>query len=272
MKFETIKISIKERIGYLTLNRPKVLNAINEKMIDEINFAMKELNSNDKIACIVVKGEGRCFSAGFDMKESGQRSINGKEQWMKVLKKDFDFIIQFWNNPKPTIAEVHGFCLAGAFELMLACDIALVEKATFLGQPEVRFGSGIVAMLAPWVTTPKYAKEILLTGNDRFTAKECKEMGIVNYVLSSKLLSKKVDQICKQISNASDKSVKLTKKAINLSYENANIVKSLDSALEIETEIESDESPVRIEFNRIRKEKGLKEAIEWRDKRFENKN
>ena len=89
---------------------------------------------------------------------------------------------------------------------------------------------------------------------------------------SSKLLSKKVDQICKQISNASDKSVKLTKKAINLSYENANIVKSLDSALEIETEIESDESPERIEFNRIRKEKGLKEAIEWRDKRFENKN
>ena len=127
-------------------------------------------------------------------------------------------------------------------------------------------------MLAPWITTPKYAKEILLTGNDRFTAKECKEMGIVNYVLSSKLLSKKVDQICKQISNASDKSVKLTKKAINLSYENANIVKSLDSALEIETEIESDESPERIEFNRIRKEKGLKEAIEWRDKRFENKN
>ena len=270
MKYETIKTRFNDRIGFLILNRPQVLNAINEKMIDEINHAMKVFNNDKKIACIVVIGEGKCFSAGFDMKESAKRSVKGEKEWGTVLKKDFNFIMQFWNNPKPTIASVHGYCLAGAFELMLACDISLAEKNTLFGQPEVRFGSGVVAMLAPWVTGPKQAKEILLTGNDKFTAKECKEMGVLNYVLSKKLLEKKVIEIARQISNASDQSVQMTKEAINFSYENSNFYSSLKRGLDIEIKIESDESQERLEFNKIRKEEGLKAAIQWRDKKFED--
>ena len=87
--------------------------------------------------------------------------MNNVNDWEKQLKLQFDFIMQFWHSPKPTIAAVHGYCLAGAFELALACDITVAAKTTKFGEPEVRFGTGIVAMLLPWITGPKQAKEIL---------------------------------------------------------------------------------------------------------------
>src|SRR5205814_9814834 len=100
-----------------------------------------------------------------------------------VLETDFDFLAQFWDSLKPTIAAVHGFCLAGAFELALACDITVAAEDTRFGEPEVRFGSGIVALLLPWITGPKQAKELLLTGNDRISAERAMEIASVNRVV-----------------------------------------------------------------------------------------
>ena len=83
---------------------------------------------------------------------------------------------------KPTIA-AGGNCIAGAFELALACDVTIAAKNTRLGEPEVRFGTGIVAMLLPWVTGPKQAKELLLTGEDKLSADDALRIGIVNQVV-----------------------------------------------------------------------------------------
>ena len=151
---------------------------------------------------------------------------------------------------------------------MLACDISIAEEKTFLGEPEVRFGSGIIAMLAPWVTGPKQAKEILLTGNDRLTATQCLQMGLLNYVEKGEGVFQKSFDIARQICMASERSVQLTKQSINQSFEFAGFKKALSNSLEIDTEIESDESPERLLFNKIRKEQGLKKALEWRDSKF----
>ena len=215
--YKTIKIEINKRVGVIEFNRPEVMNAFNDEMVGEVTSAMKELNNDKSVACIIIKGNGRCFSAGFDMKETSQKSIKGEAQWKKELSKDFDFTMQFWHSKKPTIASVHGYCLAGAFEVMLACDISVADENTFFGEPEVRFGSGIIAMLAPWVTGPKKAKEILLTGHDKFTAEQCLKMGILNYVEKDKNVFRKALSIAEQITMASDKSVQLTKKSINKS-------------------------------------------------------
>ena len=266
--YKTIKIEINKRVGVIEFNRPEVMNAFNEEMVGEVTSAMKELNNDKSVACIIIKGNGRCFSAGFDMKEASQKSLKGKTQWKKELTKDFDFTMQFWHSKKPTIAAVHGYCLAGAFEVMLACDISIAEEKTFLGEPEVRFGSGIIAMLAPWVTGPKQAKEILLTGNDRLTANQCLQMGLLNYVEKGESVFQKSFDIARQICMASERSVQLTKQSINQSFEYAGFKKALSNSLEIDTEIESDESPERLLFNKIRKEQGLKKALEWRDSKF----
>src|SRR5207249_4017480 len=83
----------------------------------------------------------------------------------------------FWHCPKPTIAAVHGYCIGGAFELSLACDVTVAAQSTKFGSPEVKFGSGAVALLLPWVAGPKAAKELLLTGDDQLSAERALAIG-----------------------------------------------------------------------------------------------
>ena len=262
-----ITTQVNGRVGILRFNRPQVMNAFDTALIEATNQAMHDFMADDAVLAIIIGGHGRCFSAGFDMKESAARGIRGQDEWRKVLTKDFDFIMQFWHAPKPTIAAAHGYCIGGAMELLMACDLSVASETTLFGEPEVRFGSGIVAMLAPYVIGPKQAKELLLTGNDRVSAQRCYEMGILNRVTAEGGEMDAAMALAQQITSAAPRSVQMTKHAIHRAYELAQMRASLLEALETDIEIEADESPERLEFNRIRKEKGLKAALAWRDGR-----
>lgn len=261
-----ILVRTEGRIGVLTFNRPEVLNAFNTELIAATNAAMAAFSEDDRVLAIVVHGAGRCFSAGFDMKESAARGISGESQWRDVLQSDFDFIMQFWDCPKPTIASVHGYCIGGAFEVMMACDMAVAGESALMGEPEVRFGSAVVAMLAPFVMGPKHAKELLLTGQDRVSAQRCHEMGLLNRVVPDGGELGAAMDLAKKVANAAPRSVQLTKRAMNRTYERAAMRDALVDSLDHSIMIEADESPERSEFNRIRKEQGLKAALDWRDR------
>src|SRR5262249_13571182 len=125
---ETIETAVDGRVAVLSLNRPQVLNAINRKLMAEASAAMAGFIAGPQVLAIVLHGRGRAFSAGFDMKESAQRTVTGIEEWRQILGADFDFLIQFWDCPKPTIAAVHGFALAGGFEMALSCDITIAAE------------------------------------------------------------------------------------------------------------------------------------------------
>lgn len=270
MAFETIETRIEDRIGIITLNRPRVLNAINRQLMQDVTAAMTAFVQDPKVLAIVIHGNGRAFSAGFDMKESAQRVTTGTDQWRAVLEADFDFIIQFWDCPKPTIAAVHGHCLAGAFELALACDVTVAADGTLFGEPEARFGSGIIALLLPWCTTPKVAKELLLSGTDQVDAQRALAVGIVNHVVPAGKELDKALAIARDFAAAAPLSVQLTKRAINRTYEVMGMRQALLAALDTDVLIESTGGPERAEFNRIRREEGLKAALAWRDARFKD--
>lgn len=255
-------------IGVITLDRPDVLNALNAPLMEQVTAAVQDFTKAPDVRAIVLHGAGRAFSAGFDLKESAARNIAGVEQWREVLDYDFKFLMQFWDCPKPTIAAVHGFCLAGAFEMALSCDVTVAAEGTRFGEPEVRFGSGIVAMLLPWVVGPKAAKELLLTGNDKVDAARALQLGIVNHVVPAGQELEKALDIARDMAAAAPLSVEMTKRAINRTYEMMNMRQALLASLDIDTLIEAGGGPERAEFNRIRKEQGLKAAIEWRDARF----
>lgn len=264
-----VEIHVEERIGYLTFNRPKQLNAFNHALMEAATAGLKQLIDDPAVLAIVVSGSGRAFSAGFDLKEADQGPPRESlADWSRVLQYDYDFIVQFWDCPKPTIAAVQGYCLAGAFEVMLACDMTVAAEGSFFGEPEVRFGSGIVCMLLPWMTTPKIAKEILLTGADRVTAKRMHEIGIVNRVVPDGEALKAATELARDLAAAAPHSVRLTKLAINRSYEAQGLRNALAQALDQELLIEFGAGPERKEFNRIRQEQGLKAAIAWRDAKF----
>ncbi len=264
-----VEIRVEDRIGYLTFNRPRQLNAFNLALMEAASAGLKQLVEDPAVLAIVVSGSGRAFSAGFDLKEADAGPPRESlEDWRRVLEYDYDFIVQFWDCPKPTIAAVQGYCLAGAFEVMLACDMTVAAEGSFFGEPEVRFGSGIVCMLLPWMTTPKIAKELLLTGADRLTAQRMYEVGIVNRVVPEGEALTAAAALARDLTAAAPHSVRLTKQAINRTFEVQGLRAALAQALDQELLIEFGAGPERKEFNRIRKEEGLKAAIAWRDSRF----
>jgi enoyl-CoA hydratase len=234
--------------------------------VKETMAALQTLGRDDHVRAIVVRGAGRAFSAGFDLKAgaatAGQR---GPAEWRRVLEADFDFIMGFWDCPKPTIAAVHGYCLGGAFELSLACDVTVAGEGAKFGAPEVKFGSGAVALLLPWIAGSKAARELLLTGEDKLTAQRALALGIVNHVIPDDAVFDRALAIARDMAAAAPSAVRLTKLAINRTFEAMGLRTALAAALETDIFIEASGGPERAEFDRIRREQGLKAAIAWRD-------
>ena len=268
MHEDVIKIERRDTIAILTFNRPKVLNAFNNNLMERTIETVKILNEDDSVRIIVVQGAGRAFSPGFDLKASAERRMESVQDWEQQMKLQFDFIMQFWHSPKPTIAAVHGYCIAGAFELALACDVTIAAENTRFGEPEVRFGTGIVAMLLPWVTGPKQAKELLLTGEDQLNAKDAFRMGIINRIVPDDAVLDRALEVAKSMATAAERSVRYTKRAINDTYATMGFDRALESALDTDVLLNAAHDPVKAEFARIRSEQGVKAAIAWRDARF----
>lgn len=263
-----IETDVHDGIAHLVFNRPRQLNALNNELMLESIEHMRSFETDDAVRVIIVRGNGRAFSAGFDLKAAAERKLADVSAIRRQMTLQFDFIMQFWKSAKPTIAAVHGYCIAGAFEASLACDITIAGESALFGEPEVRFGTGTVAMLFPWVTGPKQAKEILFTGEDKLSALDAQRMGFVNRVVPDDEVLSAARRMARNVARASPVSVQRTKEAVNRSYEAMGMRQALLTGLDIDVEINATPSEEKLEFNRIRSEEGLKAAIAWRDARF----
>jgi enoyl-CoA hydratase len=263
--YATIQLTVADGIGHIRMNRPKQLNALSSSMMGEMLHALTALENDGGVKAIVLSAEGRAFSAGFDLKESAARKPTTLDDWTALLEADFAFIMRFWDCPKPTVAAVHGYCLAGALELAVACDLTVADRTAVFGEPEVRFGSAIVALLVPWIVGPKFAKELLLTGADDISAERALQMGLVNQVVDAGHALTRATELALAMRSAAAHSVRLTKQAINRSLDIRGLRESLNAGLDTAKLIEANMSPERIEFNRIRASEGLKAAIAWRN-------
>jgi enoyl-CoA hydratase len=150
----------------------------------------------------------------------------------------------------------------------MTCDLTVAAEGTLFGEPEIRFGSGVVTLVMPWVIGMKKTRELLYTGFDRVTAEEALALGLVNRVVPADRLDAEAMALAEEIARNDPEAVKLTKIALNRTYERMGIKDALAMNLELDTIMEAAETPMRREFNRIRDEEGLKAAIAWRDARF----
>jgi enoyl-CoA hydratase len=267
-RFQTIAVEKIGAVARLTLNRPERANALNAAMLAEIATALDEIENDADVRALIVRGAGAAFSSGFDLKEQMERRPSGVEAWRAILRKDFDTIMRFWHFPRPTIATVRGPCLAGACELALACDITIAAEGTRFGEPELRFGSGIVALLMPWFAGPKKAKEFLFTGNDRIDAADALACGLVNRVVPAGQELETALAMAREIAVNDRVKMAMTKRAVNRSYEMMGMLAALDMGLDTDILIESLETPEGKTFREIRQREGLKAALAWRDSRF----
>ena len=257
MPATTVEFEKRGSIAEIRLNRPDKLNAVNADMRSELDDALNKAEQNDAVRVIILSGNGRAFSAGFDL-ESQSESIT------QELKEDFDLIMRFWDCPKPVIAAVHGYCLGSSMEISALCDITIAAEDCRFGAPEVRFGSGMVCLILPWIIGLKNAKELLLVGSTDIDARRAEAIGLVNRVVAPSALIDEARKLAGEIALNDPLAVRLTKEAIRRSLDIAGIRDALHDALEIDIEIESTETAESRAFNEILQSEGAKAALAWR--------
>ncbi len=268
MTFTTIELSQQGPVALLGLNRPDKLNAINATMIDEINAALDQVEADASVQVIVIHGNGRAFCAGFDLQAGVTANRKTEADWRAAIDADLEMIMRFWHSPKPTIATLHGYVLAGGFEIALACDMSVCDSSTCFGEPELRFGSSIVALLLPWYVNPKRAKKMLLSGQDRMPADEALGYGIVNEVVAEGEALNAGLALAREVALMDADSVRMTKQAINRTYDIMGLGKALRMGADTSVSIETLETELRRQFNRILRSDGMKAALAWREARL----
>jgi enoyl-CoA hydratase len=268
-QYASIRTTIADGVAHLQLHRPERLNALSGDMLREIGHAMTAFERDDQVRVIVLSGAGKGFSSGFDLKDQMQRNPKGPGVWKEVLELDFETTMRFWRCPKPTVAAVHGACVAGAFEMALACDITIAGRDAIFGEPELRFGAGIVTMLLPWMASPKHAKRIILSGQDRVSAELAMQMGLVSEVVAAGQHLDQAMRVARNIGRMDPDLVQQTKKAIQRTYDIQGMEAALRTALDIDHSIESHGSPDKVQFMDIARAEGLQAALAWRAQRFE---
>ena len=227
----TVKYKKKDGIAIIAMNRPEYNNAQNGKMTYDLDKAFKKAVDDDEVKVIVLKGNGRHFSAGHDIGTPGRDidvEYDRKSMWYDHTNKpggEFLYVreqevylnmCRRWRDiPKPTIEMVHGACVAGGCMLAWVCDLIVATDDAFFSDPVVRMGiPGVEYFAHPFELNPRIAKEFLFLG-DRMSAQRAEQMGMVNRVSTRETLDADVGAMASKIASMPRLGLALTKQAIN---------------------------------------------------------
>ncbi len=231
MEYETILVEVKNQVGLIRLNRPKVLNAMNRQLWTEMMDALEKLGMDDNVKALVITGEGRAFSTGADLKDSKGRSIEAYRQYLESLQEASRKIIRF---EKPTIAAINGYALGSGYELALACDIRIAADNALIGSPEAKVTSSVTGgafRLIQDLVGPGKAKELLFTA-ENITGEEACRIGLVNMAVPLEQLMDQAFAMAEKICANSAFSLKLIKKGLGMAAGEISLEALMDYEIE----------------------------------------
>lgn len=221
--YETIIHSADQGVHSISLNRPKVLNAMNSKMMEELSDVLTHIRRDNSSRVVIVKGEGGNFSAGADLKEGARRSSSVTRRELNT-----DYLISAWDAfssleslPLPTIASVSGYCLGGGAELMMRCDIRIASDDCKIGFPEIK--SGVFPAFGGTWLLPRYvglgrAKRLMLTG-EIIDARLALSMGLTDFVVAAAEMSDQLDSLAANLRDCAPLALRHAKKLLSESLE-----------------------------------------------------
>ncbi len=214
MSYQNLLFEIKDRIAYITLNRPDKLNALNWQTMQELQAALNSVKEDSNVGGVILTGAGpKAFAAGADIGELAQQTPVSAKEFSLNSQEILRFIERF---PKPIIAAVNGFCLGGGSELALACHMRVASDKAKFGQPEVNLGimcGNGGSQRLPRLIGKGRAIELLITGN-KIDANEAYRLGWVNYVVPPEQLLPKCEEILQTVFKQGPVAVKLTLEAV----------------------------------------------------------
>ena len=215
MPEQLILFEKRDGIGTITLNRPDQLNAINFEMIDRILEIIDETAGDETIRVLVLKGAGRAFSAGDDLKGMGQSSRNIPRDSLTVQEEGpFRVVKAMRYLMKPVIASVHGYAMAAACELVLACDLIIAAEDARIGVPFVQRGLASGTYLIPLTVGYHKACELLFLG-DWVTGKEAERVGMINRAVPADKLDEEVGEMAERLARSATLAIGHMKRAMN---------------------------------------------------------
>ncbi len=231
MEFKNLILKKEDKVGFLSINRPDALNALNSEVLDELDKAIDLISKDEDIYVLLISGEGRAFVAGADIGE--MKDLNSIEA-RNFANKGLEVFRKIELMEKPVIAAVNGFALGGGCELAMCTDIRIASTKAKFGQPEVGLGitPGFAGTqrLARLVGMGK-AKELIFTA-DIIDANEALKIGLVNHVVEAEDLIDKAMEMARKIVTKSQIAVRYGKTAIN-----RGIDMDLESGMAIEREL-----------------------------------
>lgn len=254
----------------LTLNRPAKLNALSGELVAALSAAIEAASADERVRVIAIEGAGRAFSAGYDLTEEAEGAIGGPVAWRDALAVDVAATLQILDCPKPVIAQVHGYALAGGLELAMACDLVVAAEGTKLGEPEIRYGSAPVTLLMPYLIGQKKTRELLLTG-DLIDAVEAERIGLINRVVPAERLAAEVDALADRLARTPPEVMAPTKRMLNRAMDAAGFRLAVEAGLDLGAIVNAADTPEQREWDAIVRRDGLKAALAWRDRRYDER-
>ena len=213
--YRDILYEVKDEVAWVTINRPRALNAFREETLDELTQALKSTREDPSIACAVITGAGeKAFSAGGDFQSMMRLNWTNASMWNDRMQ---GLAITIRGLAIPVIAMVNGWCMGGGHELALWCDLVIASEDAVFGQTGAKVGAcptvGATQYL-PRIIGERLAREMILLAR-RFSAKEAVEIGLINKCVPQKDLVAQTLAWCETIKGLSPQTLRMTKKSLN---------------------------------------------------------
>jgi enoyl-CoA hydratase len=277
--FNTILYEVANGRARITLNRPDKRNALSLELQSELNEALWEADNHRDVHCVIIRGAGRAFSAGYDLAGGGtrvpvSRIENDDNQYRGGRSIDDDawqleraqrLRMALFDMHKPTIAQVHGYCLAGGTDIALLCDMVIAAEDATFGFPPARDLGALPNNMWLYNVGPQWAKRLTLTG-DTVTGAEAQQIGLVLKAVPADLLEAEVEGLADRMALIDPDLLSANKRIINLGLElmGARTLQRLAA----ENDVRGHNTRAAAAYMQSVREVGLKETLRRRDAKF----
>ncbi len=277
-QFSTILYEVEKGRARITLNRPEKLNALSRELQQELHEALWEADNDTNVHAVILRGNGRAFSAGYDLTPLANRAAAPDDGYTAVyrggrtydddawqLEKAQRLRMAIFDMHKPVVAQVHGFCLAGGTDVAFLCDIVIAAEDATIGFPPARAMGALPNNMWIYNCGPQWAKRLFLTG-DTITGAEAAKIGLVLKAVPADLLEYEVEQLVDRMAMIDSELLSANKRIVNLQLElmGARTIQRMAA----ENDARAHLAPSVREFGRIAGEQGLRAALHWRDGKF----
>jgi enoyl-CoA hydratase len=269
MAAETVLYAADGKVGVVTLNRPDKLNALTMEMRLALERELKRADEDAVTSVIVLRAEGRSFCVGFDVGGGHDRPWRHDAlEYHERLSTSLRCLMTPWTLSKPVIASVQGHALGGGCELAMFCDLTIAAEDAQFGEPEVLFSQVGPAVLMPFIIGHKRARELIYFG-DRIDAKRALEIGMINRIVPAQELGAATMKYARRLALIAPEALAAAKLAVNRGLDAAGFRNALSAGLDVLAPLYAATTEVGRQFDEIKARDGLKAALAWRKKQFE---